>query len=826
MSAPYPVLSVLQDVRKALDHKGIVLLQASPGAGKSTVLPLHLMNESWLMGRKIIMLQPRRLAAKAIAHRLAEQRKEVPGELVGYRIRLDTCVSAHTRLEVVTEGILTRMMQSDPGLEDVGLLIFDEFHERSIHADVALAFALQIRQLLRPDLRILIMSATLPAEALLKPLDNPPVIQTPVRSFPVEVIYDIRQSNEPVWQRAASAVRKALVEHAGDILVFLPGSREIIRTAEILEQSVSAAICPLYGELPMHLQQRAILPDKQGRRKVVLATNIAETSLTIEGVRVVIDSGLVRQPIYDPRSGLTRLETQRITHDSAEQRAGRAGRTAPGICYRLWTKATHDQLKSERRPEITEADLSSVLLLTLDWGAKNIYELPWITPPSSGAVAQAMSLLEVLGAVDKNGLTPRGRKMASLSAHPRLAHLLTMDFASPQQAALAADIAALIEERDIIRESTEADIVLRIEALRRFRSAKQAPQESSLIQRVIRLAAQWRMMLGVEEDNTPVSTRDAGYLLLQAYPDRVACRLGPVSSRYRLRTGRIVCLQETDPLTVNRWIVAAHAEAGSNEGRVFLAAGIEERDLSDLAVTSEIVRWDDEREMIAAVREQRIGALLLDSTPVAGIASEQRVQVLCEIIREKGLRWLGWHEEHDQWCNRVMSLKKWRPGEDWPDVSMPVLLNKLERWLSPFLIHVYRKEDFKQVELKDALNTLLPTDLVQLFERLAPERLSVPSGSRIRIYYQSDGSAPHVEVRLQECFGLMQTPTVNDGRTPVVLHLLSPGFKPVQVTQDLQSFWRNTYPAVRRELMRRYPRHAWPEDPETAQPVKGVVRKR
>lgn len=823
----YPVLSVLPDVRKALEHNGIVLLQASPGAGKSTVLPLYLLDEPWLQGRKIIMLQPRRLAAKAVAHRLAEQLNEMPGEQVGYRIRLDTCVSPRTRLEVVTEGILSRMMQSDPGLEEAGLLIFDEFHERSIHADVALALALHVRELLRPDLRILIMSATLPADTLLGPLNNPPVIQTPDRNFPVEIVYDLLQNQEPVWQRTASAVRKAIVEHGGDILAFLPGTREIMQTAAILEDAgLSAIIYPLYGELPVHRQQQALLPDKQGRRKVVLATNMAETSLTIEGVRVVVDSGLVRQPVYDPRSGLTRLETQRITRDSADQRAGRAGRTAPGVCYRLWTKATHGQLKPERKPEIEEADLSAVLLLTLDWGIKDIYELPWITPPPAGAVAQSLELLRSLGAIDEKGLTARGRKMASLPAHPRIAHLLTMDFSSGSQAALAADIAALLEERDILRGSTETDFTLRVEALRRFRNNKSSVDEHSPVQRVVRLAAQWRKALGVKEDNGTVNGRDVGYLLLQAYPDRIACRLQPGSTRYRLRSGRLVYLGERDSLTANKWIVVADAEAGAAEGRVFLATGVAEDDLYEMAEVTEITRWDDEREMIVAVRENRIGTLVLSSTQLVGIPEEQRIKVLCNVIREKGLKWVGWNEEHDHWCNRVMSLKKWRPDENWPEVAMPVLMDKLEIWLAPFLTNMYRKEDFKHLELTNVLSTLIPFDLIQNFERLAPERLKVPSGSRIKLHYKPDGSAPHVEVRLQECFGLMQTPTVNEGRVPVVLHLLSPGFKPVQVTRDLHSFWRNTYPSVRKELMRRYPRHAWPENPESAQPVRGVVRRR
>lgn len=825
MIADYPVQSVIPDVCQALLHQGIALLQASPGAGKSTILPLHLMNESWLNGRKIIMMQPRRLAARSVAQRLAEQLQEDPGGQVGYRIRLDTCVSSRTRIEVVTEGILSRMMQSDPALEEAGLLIFDEFHERNIHADVALALALQVRQLLRPDLRILIMSATLPAETLIKSLNNIQVIRTSDRLFPVEIIYDEQQNNEPVWERAAVAVRKALREHEGDILVFLPGAREIVRTRQMLEQGATPAlVVPLHGELPVSHQQSAILPDRLGRRKVVLATNIAETSLTIEGIRVVIDSGWMRKAVYDPRSGLTRLVTQRITLDSAGQRAGRAGRTAPGVCYRLWTKATHDQLKPERKPEIEEADLSAVVLMALNWGVKDIYELPWITPPPQAAVSQAYDLLEVLGAVQNRKITERGKKMASLPAHPRIAHLLTMNFLSDNQAALAADISALLEERDILRESSETDLTLRVEMLRRFRAGKSGIVDYSLIQRIVRLSAQWRAFLGVDEDNGPINSNEVGYLLLQAYPDRVACQIKPGSSRYRLRTGRVVYVEDSDALSVHRWIVAAHADAGAQEGKIFLAAPINDFDLVEIAHELDTVYWDEVRQMIVGLREQRIGSLVLNAVPLHDIPLAQRLQVLCSEIRNRGLQWLGWDDEHDQWCNRVMSLRRWRPEEAWPDVSMETLIKQLECWLAPFLTDIYRREDFKRISIADALQTLIPLHLQQSLNRLAPQRLEVPSGSRIAIRYKSDGSEPHMEVRLQECFGLMQTPTVNNGHTPVVMHLLSPGYKPVQVTQDLPSFWRNTYPIVRKELMRRYPKHAWPENPEKAQAVRGVLR--
>ncbi len=825
MNNSFPVLSVLDQLRQALNDKGLVLLLAAPGAGKSTVLPLHLLPEHRPWQGKIVMMQPRRVAARAVAQRLAEQLGEEPGGTVGYRMRLETCVSVRTQIEVVTEGVLARMIQADPTLDGVGLLIFDEFHERSLHADTALAVALQVRQLLRPDVRVLIMSATLPAASLLEPLGYPPVIETPARTFPVHIVYDSQPATEPVWQKVAAATVAALREHEGDLLAFLPGAREIKRTQELLERAgLPIVIHPLYGELPLEQQHVALLPDRHGRRKVVLATNIAETSLTIEGVRVVVDSGLVRNAVFDARTGLPSLQTQRITLDAAEQRAGRAGRTAPGVCYRLWTMATHHQLKPVRKPEIEEADLSAVVLLALRWGVKDVYELPWITPPPVGAVAQALQLLNILGAVDDNGLTDRGKKMSEIPAHPRLAHLLTIRFDSLQQAALAADVAALLDERDILRNHPHTDFVLRVEALRRYRKDSPALTVPAEIQRVLRLAAQWRKWLNVAEDNEAVSARQVGYLLLQAYPDRLAAQIGVQSARYRLRSGRVVYLDNHDPLTNNKWIVAAHADAGVAEGRIYLAAAVAEDDLKDLATLQTVIRWDEQRGMITVLNEYRIGSLVLKTEPARQPAVSQTAAVLFEVIRQKGLSWIGWTEEHQQWCNRVLSLRTWRPDEAWPEVHPDRLLNRLNEWLAPFIRGIYRKEDFRNLPLKEALTALIPFDLQHKLDQLAPERLKVPSGSWIKIFYKPDGQLPHVEVRLQECFGLMQTPTVNHGKTPVVLHLLSPGFKPVQITQDLPGFWRSTYPAVRRELMRRYPKHAWPEDPLTALPVKGAAR--
>lgn len=817
----YPVLDVFDELTDKLANYPIVILQAPPGAGKSTVLPLILMREPWLHGTKIIMLEPRRLAAHAVALRLAAQLDEQAGQTIGYRIRFETKISASTKVEVVTEGILTRMIQTDNSLDGVGLLIFDEFHERSLQADLALALSLQIQNILRPDLKILIMSATLDGNQLSTILGNAPIVTSLGRQFPVEVRYSAHDSNTSVIQQTTKAVVQALREARGDVLVFLPGAGEIKRVAEHLaDENVSAAIHPLYGDLPFQQQQEAILPRSHGRRKVVLATSIAETSLTIEGITVVIDAGWARAPRFDPRSGLTRLETMRVTGDAADQRAGRAGRLGPGLCYRLWTSATQRNLQPQRKPEILEADLAALMLELCSWGIKHPDELLWITPPPEGAVRQAMDLLLKLGAIDdKSQITAQGKEMLRLPTHPRIAHMLV---ANPT--ALAADVAALMEERDPFGKEAGVDLTLRVEEMAKWRRRERAHADRFALERIEKVALQWRRLLALKEDYSN-DHYEVGRLLMAAYPERVARQQGQFAERYKLANGRVARLPDHDALVREKWLCIAQLDAGEKEGKIFSAAPLAEQDVLANAKEVETVFWDDDRGMVAGAIEQRWGNLLISSKPLTALPDERRLQVLAQAIQEKGLALLGWDDAEQQWQARVMSLRAWRPAEKWPDASTPALLTQLQVWLYPFLQDIYKRAELERIDKVIALNSLLPWELQSKLDTLAPVRLLVPSGSMIKLQYNETGSAPIMEVRLQEVFGLLETPTVNEGRTRILLHLLSPGYKPVQVTQDIKSFWQTTYHEVRKELRMRYPKHSWPEDPWTAEAVRGVKRK-
>jgi ATP-dependent helicase HrpB len=819
----YPVLDIVDELKKKLSDHRIVILQAPPGAGKSTVLPLHLMNESWLANKKMIMLEPRRLAAKSVAERLADLNNEQAGETIGYRVRFDTKVSANTRIEVVTEGILTRMIQRDNSLEETGLLIFDEFHERSLHADLALALSLQIQHVLRNDLRILIMSATLDGEYLSSLLNGAPMVTSSGRQFPVEYKYLIQESDTPVASRMNAAIRKALRDEQGDILAFLPGAGEISRTQQLLQDDgVGAIIHPLYGDLPFKQQQQAILPRTDGQRKIVLATSIAETSLTIEGIRVVIDSGWSRVPRFDPRSGLTRLETIRVTKDAADQRAGRAGRLGPGVCYRLWTEGTQRNLIPQRKPEILEADLAPLLLELSQWGVKDVNELTWITSPPIGAVSQARELLQQLDALDEAGvITSRGKEMLRLPTHPRIAHLLL----EGDKSSLAADVAALLEERDPLQKESGADFSLRIEALRKWRSGEKVFAERNVLERIEKLSANWRSILNIAVDNGNVSDAAIGKFLIAAYPERIALQQGNHSERYKLANGRSVKLPDHDPLLREKWLCIAQLDAGGKEGKIFMAAPVHEDDLFELASTQEVVRWDDERGVVQGLVEKRVGGLVLESKPSKNISEEQRIKTLIEVIRREGLQLLNWDEAEEQWQSRVASLRSSRASEPWPDVSSNHLLDTLQEWLAPYLINVSRKQELERLDKHAILTSILPWELQSKLDTLAPLHIKVPSGSQIKVQYFSDGRSPIMEVRLQEMFGLLDTPTINEGRIKVLLHLLSPGYKPVQVTQDLKSFWQTTYHEVRKELRMRYPKHHWPEDPWTAEAVRGVKKR-
>jgi ATP-dependent helicase HrpB len=819
-----PIYEALPALREALSRHTTVLLQAPPGAGKSTVAPLELLREPWLAGQKVLMLEPRRLAARSVAQRMASLLGEEPGQTVGYRVRFESRVSGRTRLEVLTEGILTRQLQRDPTLEGVGLVIFDEFHERSLHADLGLVLTREVQAALREDLRVLLMSATLDGEGLSRLL-LAPVVTAQGRQYPVERVYLPRDPQGPLSGTVAGAVSRALAAHAGDVLAFLPGVAEISRTQRLLEERHrEVRVLPLYGDLSLEAQQQALLPDPAGRRKVVLATSIAETSLTIEGVRVVVDSGYSRVPRFDSRSGLTRLETVRVTQDSADQRAGRAGRLGPGVAYRLWSEATHATLQPQRRPEILEADLAPLLLELAGWGVQEASSLGWVTPPPPGALRQARALLEALGALEEGRLTERGRAMLEWPTHPRLAHLL-LESRLLGLEALAADVAALLEERDPLPQGAGADLTLRVEALRRWRGRASSPHraEAALLARVERLSQQWRRMLGVPADDTPPDPHAVGLLLALAYPDRLARRREGDPHRYRLSAGRGVRLEEGDPLLGSAWLSVAHLDAGNDEGRVFLAAPVRPEDLEPFARELEVVEWDYRSGALVARRERRIGEVALSREPLREIPEGRRVEILLEAVRSEGLGLLPWSENLRQWQARVLSLRRWN-GEEWPDVSDERLLQTLEHWLAPWLGGVSRREDFARLDLASILTGLLPWPLPARLEELAPARLEVPSGSLIKLTYSPDGSPPVLAVKLQELFGLADTPRVNAGRTPVMLHLLSPAQRPIQVTQDLRSFWNTTYPEVRKELRGRYSKHPWPEDPWKAEPTRKTRR--
>ena len=823
----YPVLEILKELTEALENNATVILQAPPGAGKSTILPLRLKELPFLSGKKIIMLEPRRLAAKSIAQRMSSLLAEEVGHSVGYRVRFDTCVSENTCLEVVTDGILIRMLQQDNTLEDVSLVVFDEFHERSLSADLALALTLQLQQVLRPDLKLLIMSATLDTETLSASLGKVPVIRSEGRQYPVELSY-LGERDQNIANNTAHAIRSSLRRNDGDLLVFLPGAGEISRVASILgEEEIPAEVYSLYGDLPYKKQQEAILPHPLGKRKIVLATSIAETSLTIEGIKIVIDSGYARVPRYDPRSGFTRLETIRVSKDAADQRAGRAGRLGPGICFRLWTQTVQTNLIANRVPEILEADLAPLLLELKEWGVKDVNELTWITMPPAGAISQASELLHDIEALREGVITRKGRSMLKLPTHPRIAHMLLEAIESDDNMIIstAIAIASLLEERDPLPRGKGADLSLRVEIFNRWIQGERVDADTSSLEKIRKLSDAWARLLKVKYNTSHVLDTVIGKLILSVYPERLAKQTEAFSPRFKLANGRTARLPEHDPLMKERWLAVAHLDAGQGEGKIFTAAPVSEDDLIPMSERRETVRWDDEREQVVGREERFIGSLTITSKPLAFIDDQLRIKALCDVVAKSGLKFLGWEESHQLWQARVLSLRHWRPNDSWPDVREEALLSSTENWLAPFLGQSRKASELQKMDLYAILQSILSWEQQRQLDALAPSRIEVPSGSMIRLQYFNDGRPPVMEVRLQEVFGLADTPTVNEGKMKTILHLLSPGYKPVQVTQDLKSFWNNTYAEVRKELRTRYPRHSWPDDPWTAQAVRGAKRR-
>lgn len=827
---PLPIEPVLPDLRSALAARTEAVLQAPPGAGKTTLVPLALKDEDWLDGRRIVMLEPRRLAARAAARRMAHLLSEHVGQTVGYRVRLDTQVSRETRIEVVTEGVLTRFLQDDPSLEGIGLLIFDEFHERSLHADLGLTLSLESRTIFRPDLRLLVMSATLESTAVARLLGNAPVITSEGRSYPVETHYLNRRPEARIEDVAARTVRKALAEEpAGDVLVFLPGAGEIRRTEERLADC-GADVYPLYGNLPQSEQDRAIEPSPAGRRKVVLSTDIAETSLTIEGVRVVVDSGLMRVPRFSPRSGMTQLATIAVSKASADQRRGRAGRLGPGICYRLWTELDQHHLDPHSPPEIAQADLAPLVLELARWGVADPSELRWMDPPPPASFGQARDLLQHLGAIDPDGaITDHGRDMADLGLHPRLAHLvlsgITLGLGS-----LACDVAALLGERDIFRAGggvSNADLRLRVQALHDLRAPGRAEFSYArgfqvnvgAARHALKLADHWKHRLGLRE--TPQRSGDieaTGLLLAFAYPDRIAQRKSGLEGRFRMRSGRSAALPEPQLLSDADFLVVADLDGRGGESRIFLAAPVSLHELeTHFGRHIEVVQRVEWEDGVVRAREQhQLGALILKDAPLRDPDPEKLADALVKAIREEEMRILPWTKSARQLQERLVFLHGSDP--DFPDASDDALKNGLEDWLKPHLYGMKRAEDLQKLDLTQILLNLLTWDRRRELDERAPTHLEVPSGSRIPIDY-SDPSAPVLAVRLQEMFGLTETPRIDRGRIPLTLHLLSPAHRPVQVTQDLESFWRDTYFDVRKDMRGRYPKHYWPENPLEAEPT-------
>ena len=885
--ASLPASLIADDVNNALQTHHSLVITAPPGAGKSTLLPLTILS-SLGEGEKILMLEPRRLAARQIAERMAQILGETVGETVGYRVRFESKVSKRTRIEVLTEGILTRMLVDDATLDGVSIVIFDEFHERSINSDLALALTRQAQEIIRPDLKIVIMSATIDACGICAAL-KAPLIESEGRMFPVELHYaDEDTDPRDIAVVAASTTIEAYKKHEGDILVFLPGQAEIERCFELLSNSqhlntsggalvsarllplararsapttsqpittttphhlttsggalVSSApttpqhitIHPLYGNLSPENQRRAIAPSAPGERKIVIATPIAETSITIEGVRVVIDSGLCRQVVFDARTGLSHLQTVRISMDMATQRMGRAGRVAEGVCYRLWTKASEHLMAEQRKPEIEEADLAPMVLDTAAFGESDAEALPWLTMPPRAGVFKAKELLAALGAIDENGnITSVGKRMSALPCHPRIARMilattcLTTSTSHHHTTSLACDIAALLEEKDPLSETGGTDLTLRLSALRTARRKGQMGRW----QRIAKIAAEYRRMAHTDEENRDPAPMEVGLLVAHAYPERIAHSTNSIGS-YRLASGANVQLDATDQQSAHSWIAIAslHSAPGTT-GRVFLAAPIDPEDLNaEFVKEVDNISWDTKQGCVVMQREQRIGKLMLSEKPIHDADKEQVKSIVCEAMKKDGLTMMAWSEKAvEQVQRRVAQVAAWHPELALPDVSTEHLLSTAADWLPFYLEEGGRVkssvQELRKLNLAEIIWNLLPYEAQQEVDRLAPTHIEVPTGSRIRIDYRTGAEAPVLSVRLQECFGMERTPCVDDGKRPVLMELLSPGFKPVQLTQDLASFWQGTYFEVRKELRRRYPKHYWPENPLEAEAVRGVKRK-
>lgn len=826
LGAPLPIDDVLTSLEAALAEGPAAVLQAPPGAGKTTRVPLALMNASWLTGQRVVMLGPRRLAARAAARRMAATVGETVGGMIGFRVRGETRVSSRTRIEVVTEGVLTRMLQSDPSLDGIGLLLFDEFHERSVQADLGLALALQAQEVLRPDLRILVMSATLDGAAVAALLGGAPVITSGGRQHPVEVRYVGRHDGQRPDAAVAAVVRQALARDDGGVLAFLPGVGEIRRTLALLDDGSlprDVRVHPLYGDLPPTAQDAAIAPAPDGQRKVVLATSIAETSLTIDGVRVVVDGGLARVPRFSPRSGMTRLETVRVSKASSEQRCGRAGRTAPGICYRLWTAEEQAGLLQRATPEILEVDLAPLALDLAVAGVRDPAELRWLDMPPAAGLSQARKLLRQLDALDDaDRLTAHGREMATFGVHPRLGHMLLRGRAMGL-GATACVVAALLQERDVLRRDAvhrEADLRLRVGLVAENGRAEHHDVDRDALRRVREQARTWRMQLRAAETER-IDESAVGRLVALAYPDRVARRRPGSGERFLMRNGLGAVLDDGGGLTGAGFLAIADLDGRAPQSRVYLGAPLGRDDVDELfggqVVREEIMEWDAEAGTVRTQLRERLGAIVLREVPVPASDDERVARVLLTAIKRGDGLAVQWNSGAQRLRERLAFLRGWDGA--WPDVGDGALRDSLDEWLLPRLVGVRTRAEVERLDPGAMLLELLTWEQRRALDMLAPTHVTVPTGSRIAVDY-GDPQAPALAVRLQELFGLADTPRVAGGAVPLTLHLLSPARRPVQVTRDLAGFWRSSYFAVRKDLRGRYPKHEWPEDPLSAAPTR------
>ena len=820
----FPITPLLPEIRASLAAAPRLVLEAPPGAGKTTQVPLALLDAPWLAGRKILMLEPRRIAARAAAQFMAQQLGEEIGRTVGYRIRFESKVSAATRIEVVTEGILTRLIRDDPELSGIGAILFDEFHERHLAGDLGAALALDIQATLRPELRLLVMSATLDGERIAQWL-NAPRISSPGRSFPVQIDYPPARVQESIEHQLARVARQALEDSDGDVLAFLPGRREIARAQTVLMQSLErddVEVVALHGELSLAEQQLALSPAEPGIRRIVLATNVAESSVTLPGIRTVIDSGLAREPRFDPNSGFTRLETVTISQASADQRAGRAGRVAAGAAHRLWPQSK--RLEPARTAEIAQAELSGFALELAAWGSA---DLPWLDPPPSGPLAQARELLRSLGALDHASLiTKLGRRMLELGATPRLGAAALR--APVELRALIADLLALMEARSPLRgeQARSDDFRARVTELHAWRdrrgSGAHGGADTGALAAVEQASKGWRRRLDVRNAASGVPDSHAvGDLLLHAFPDRIARRDDSQPLRYTLANGRGARLHENTALLGEPWLVALDVRFEARDSLILAAAPLDfrvlERDFPQQFVRERTLRWNDDRNAVEAFDEQRFGAIVLERRSVP-VKAEDALPALLAAVRAKGINVLPWSEHARRLRARMQALREWMPEQALPDVSDATLLVTLDEWLPPYLHGKRRLDALSAEELSQALAGLFDYEQRRLLDAQAPDSLTVPSGQSRRLEYTPD-EPPVLAVKLQELFGLIDTPRVGGGRIPVTLHLLSPAGRPIQVTQDLKGFWERTYPEVKKELKGRYPRHPWPDDPWSATPT-------